>query len=93
MKTEISKQLIEKSYDITLKALGIVKKSIFKSREKEANEIIKMAEAYLKDSKFFEEKGDFVNAFGAIYYAHGWLDCGARLGIFNVRDDKLFTMK
>jgi UDP-glucose 6-dehydrogenase len=35
---------------------------------------------------------DFVNAFGAIYYAHGWIDCGARLKIFNVTDDKLFTI-
>ncbi|MDP1729444.1 MAG: DUF357 domain-containing protein, partial [archaeon] len=47
---------------------------------------------YLSDSKHFEKKEDLVNAFGAIYYAHGWLDCGARLKIFDVSDDKLFTI-
>jgi hypothetical protein len=33
-----------------------------------------------------------VNVFAAVNYAHGWLDCGARLKIFDVRDDKLFTI-
>ena len=36
-------------------------------------------DCYLKDSKHFQEKGDYVNAFGALNYAHGWLDSGARL--------------
>ena len=93
MKSKISKQLIEKYFKLTSKALEVVKKNIIKGREKDANEIIKMIEAYLKDSKFFEKNGDFVNAFGAIYYAHGWLDCGVRLGIFDVKDNKLFTIK
>ena len=39
------------------------------------------------------EKGDLVNAFASVNYAHGWLDAGARLGLFDVGlDDKLFTL-
>ena len=39
------------------------------------------------------EKGNYVLAFGALNYAHGWLDAGARLGLFDVdEDDQLFTL-
>jgi hypothetical protein len=91
-KDKITKEKIEKYYSITKKALGIVKKSISQNREKEAKEIIQMVECYLSDSKHFEKNEDYTNSFGAIYYAHGWLDCGARLKIFNVKDNKLFTV-
>ena len=90
--SKITLEKIEKSRKITEKALAIAKKSISKGRENEAKEIITMAEAYLSDSKHFEKKGDMVNAFGAIYYAHGWLDAGARLKILDVSDSELFTV-
>ena len=90
---KITKEKLEKYRKITEKALEIVKKSVFKSKEQDAKKIIEMAECYLTDSKHFEKKGDLVNSFGAIYYAHGWIDCGARLGIFEVNDDKLFTIR
>lgn len=93
MKSQITKKEIEKYYKLTSKALAEVKKHIVKSRKKEGDEIIKMASAYLSDSKFFEKNGDLVNSFGAIYYAHGWIDCGVRLGVFDVKDDKLFTVR
>ena len=90
--SKITLEKIRKSREITEKALAIAKKSISKTREAEAKEIVKMAEAYLSDSKHFEKKGDLINAFGAIYYAHGWLDSGARLRIFDVSDSELFTI-
>ena len=65
----------------------------FKGKENYAKEIIEMVENYLSDAKHFQTKGDFVNAFAALNYAHGWLDSGVRLDIFNVKDDKLFTIK
>jgi hypothetical protein len=89
---KITIENIKKYREITRKALDIARKSINKSKEKEAREILSMAENYMSDSKHFESKDDLVNAFGAIYYAHGWLDCGARLGIFNVFDSSLFTI-
>lgn len=92
MQKTISKRNINKYRELTERALEIVKKNVFSNKKEEAKKIIEMVECYLSDSKHFEKKQDFVNAFGAIYYAHGWIDCGARLKIFNVTDDKLFTI-
>jgi len=89
---KITEEKMKKSREITEKAFDIAKKSITKGKQKEAGEILKMVECYLSDSKHFEKKGDLVNSFGSIYYAHGWLDTGARLKIFDVNDDKLFTI-
>jgi uncharacterized protein len=93
MQSKITKEKLEKYFIITSKALEIVKKSIIKGKKQEASEIIEMVSNYLSDAKHFESKGDFVNAFAAINYAHGWLDSGVRLNVFNVKDDKLFTIK
>ncbi len=88
----VCKTRIGKYRKITEKALNIAKTSVAKGREKEAEEIIEMIECYLSDSEHFEKKGHLINAYGALNYAHGWLDCGARLKIFNVKDNKLFTV-
>ncbi len=92
MKNIITKDKIEKYYSITNKALAIAKKSIAKNKNKQAKEIFLMVESYLSDSLYFKGKKDFINSFAAINYAHGWLDAGARLKIFNVTDNKLFTV-
>ncbi len=93
MEKTVSENKIEKYREITEKALEIAKKNIAKGREKEAAEIIKMVSAYLSDAGYFKQKGSYVNTLSCINYAHGWLDAGARLGIFNVKDNKLFTIK
>ncbi len=91
---KITKQKIEKYLKLTEKALSKAKKNIAKTKKQQALEIINMAENYFSDAQyFFKDKKDFVNAFAAINYAHGWLDAGVRLGIFNVKDNKLFTIK
>tara|TARA_Y100000310_G_scaffold340594_1_gene436970 strand:- start:312 stop:590 length:279 start_codon:yes stop_codon:yes gene_type:complete len=92
MKNKITKQKIEKYYDLTSKAIKIARKAVVKSKQKQAEEIFVMVEAYLSDSQYFKEKKDFINAYGALNYAHGWLDCGARLKIYKVKDNKLFTI-
>jgi hypothetical protein len=52
-----------------------------------------MATRYYNDAEHFRQKGDIVTAFAALNYAHGWLDAGARLGLFDVdHDDTLFTV-
>lgn len=93
MKDKIPKEKIEKYFDITTRALGKAKKAITKRKEKQAKEILEMTKNYLSDAKHFYSKKDFINAFAALNYAHGWLDSGARLGIFSVDDDRLFTVK
>ena len=90
MKT-ITKSKLEKYYNITNKALEIAKKSV-KGENKKAEDIFLMVSCYLKDSIYFKDKGDFVNSFGCLNYAHGWLDASARLKIFKVKDNKLFSV-
>ena len=91
MKNRITKSKIEKYYKLTSKALTIAKKAV-STEKKQAQEIFLMVESYLSDSKHFQEKGDYINSYGALNYAHGWLDAGARLKIFNVEDNRLFTV-
>ncbi|MCL5018511.1 MAG: DUF357 domain-containing protein [Candidatus Pacearchaeota archaeon] len=93
MKAEITKEKLGKYFALTSEALKEVKKNIIKGKEKYAKEIIDMVSNYLSDAKHFEKKGDFVNAFAALNYAHGWLDSGVRLDVFDVKNDKLFTIK
>jgi len=93
MEDKITPEKLEKYSSITEKALKIAKKSIIKGKEAQAREIIEMVSNYLSDAKHFHSKKDFVNAFAAINYAHGWLDSGVRLDVFKVKDNKLFTIK
>jgi len=86
----------------TEKDLGITKQALDKLKiiapershlRKVAEDYLSMARAYYDDARHFYDKGDYVNAFACVNYAHGWLDAGARLGIFDVGgDDKLFTL-
>ena len=93
MELEIS--LVEKDLEITRKAIEKLK-IIAPQRSylnKIAKDFLNMAESYYKDALHFREEGNLVNAFACVNYAHGWLDAGARLGIFDVGgDDKLFTL-
>jgi hypothetical protein len=92
MENEISEAKLKKYFGLTETALAEVKKSVFDGKEAEAKEIVDMVENYVSDARHFEEKGDWVNAFAALNYAHGWLDSGVRLKVFDVHDDKLFTV-
>jgi hypothetical protein len=89
----VCERRLKKYFEISEKAFKIAEKSIVKGREQDAAKILEMARCYLSDARHFEKKGNYVNAFAAINYSHGWLDCGARLGIFDVSDTKLFTIK
>ena len=93
MQNKITSEKLKKYFSITETALKVAKKSIIKGKENYAKEIFEMVENYLSDAKHFEKNGDYVNAFAALNYAHGWLDSGVRLDILNVKDDKLFTVK
>ncbi len=93
MENKVTKEKIAKYRDMTQRALEIAKKSIIKGKEKESYEISTMVTNYLSDSNYFEEQGDLVSAFAALNYAHGWLDAGVRLDVFDVKDDSLFTIK
>ena len=93
MQNTITSEKLEKYFNLTSTALEEVKKNIISGKEDYAKEIIDMVENYLSDARHFEDNEDFVNAFAALNYAHGWLDSGVRLDVFDVKDDKLFTIK
>lgn len=58
-----------------------------------AEDALSMARCYYEDALHFHHRGDIVNAFAAVNYAHGWLDAGARFGLFDVDGDhRLFTL-
>lgn len=89
----ISEEKIKKYFKVTEKALEQIRQHIMKGKELYAKEIIDMASNYISDAKHFRKKGDLINAFAALNYAHGWIDAGVRLDIFDVKDDNLFTIK
>jgi uncharacterized protein len=92
---KITKEKLEKYFDVTGRALKKVK--IAKERKinwkANAEDFLDMATRYFEDAKHFEKKNDIVTSFAALNYAHGWLDAGARLGLFDVdHDSELFTV-
>ena len=82
---------LQKYLELTSKALKKVK--IVEKHKKEAEDFLDLAQRYYDDAKYFEKKGDLVNAYGAVVYAHAFLDAGARLGFFDVgKDNELFMV-
>jgi hypothetical protein len=88
---KITSEKLKKYFDITKEALEKAKASSNRTGLDRAD-FLDMIERYFSDAKHFEEKGDKVNAFACLNYSHGWLDAGARLGIFDVHDSRLFTV-
>lgn len=92
---EITQAKIAKYLDTTARALAktrvVAPPKSFASRI--AENFLDMATRYYADAQHFAAQGDLVNAFATVNYAHGWLDAGARLGVFDVgQDDVLFTL-
>ncbi len=84
---------LKKYFSITKKALSLAEKSKNRTNMKQEREdFLDMIKRYISDAEHFSEKGNKVNAFACLNYAHGWLDAGARIGIFDVHDNKLFTV-
>ena len=80
--------------DLTSRALDIVKikGKLSEDAKKSAEDFLDMSRRYFNDAKFFEKKGDIVNAYGAVVYSHAFLDAGARIGLFDVGNDNHMFM-
>lgn len=91
----VTTKKLEKYFDVTgraLKKVKIVEKGSIDFK-KTAEDFLDMAKRYYSDAEYFYKKGDYINAFAALNYAHGWLDAGARIGVFDVNHDNvLFTV-
>ena len=93
MNNQITAQKLNKYFEVTKKAFQLARDSNNRLNLKaERADFLDMIERYIKDAEHFEKKGEIVDAFAALNYAHGWLDAGARLGLFDVHDSKLFTV-
>lgn len=95
MRDVISDEKLDKYLDTTRRALDKLRVAapVRSFGRRLADDFLNMAISYYNDARHFREVGDYVNAFASVNYAHGWLDCGARIGLFDVgEDDKLFTL-
>ncbi len=91
MNNEITEEKLSKYFAITGEALAMVK-AAEKGDAQQAADFLDMASRYYSDAQHFKEKGEWVLAYGALNYAHGWLDAGARIRLFKVNDSRLFTV-
>lgn len=88
---EITLEKLQRYFDVTQRALAKVK--IVRAHEEQGKDFLDMASRYYNDATWFFNKGDYVHAFAALNYAHGWLDAGARAHFFDVGgDSELFTV-
>jgi len=95
MNDTVTSEKIDRYLDLTDRALKKMRISCPERsfNRRLADDFLNMATSYFNDAKHFKEEGDLVTAFAAVNYAHGWIDCGARIGLFDVDgDDVLFTL-
>ena len=91
----VTSERIDKYLGLTAKALEKV--SIIdepgSDNHTKAEDILGMVNAYYSDAQYFLSEGRGDDAFAAINYAHGWIDCGVRLRYLDGKGDwKLFTL-
>ena len=90
----VTKEKVEKYLKLTVEARAKAT-PIAESQEDMArlDSMMGMCDDYQADAKHFLEQGDLVRAFGAINYAHAWIDAAVRIGLMDGHDDdRLFTL-
>ena|SRR3989344_4787536 len=88
---KITREKLAKYFTITREAIEKAIKARSKFHVEIREDFLDMIQRYYSDAVYFEGKSDMVNAFAALNYAHGWLDAGARIGVFVVKDSRLFA--
>jgi len=95
MGSQVTQELVEKYLDLTSRAKEKAT-PIHSDDTPEATQLsdmMGMCDDYASDARHFMETGDLVRAFGAINYAHAWLDAAVRIGLLDGHgDDQLFTL-
>jgi len=93
--SEVTVSLVEKYLALTESARAKATPAVESGSAEESNlqDMMRMCDDYAYDARHFLENGDLVRAFGAINYAHAWIDAAVRLGFLNGHgDDQLFTL-
>ncbi|WP_297499693.1 DUF357 domain-containing protein [Thermococcus sp.] len=93
MGREITEEKLLKYFKITEEALSRLEIAVHEKSllMKVAEDFLTMARSYFNDARYYYDKGDYVTAFAALNYAHGFIDAGVRLGVFRGEDDRLFA--
>lgn len=91
----VTLERVEKYLDITTrardKATPLVEPASAEGQQLAV--MLRMADDYALDARHFAKQGDLVRAFGAINYAHAWIDAGVKIGWLDGHgDDVLFTL-
>lgn len=89
------KEKVERYIRIEEEALGKLKVPVPENSflGEFARNAMEMIQSYFSDAKHFQEKGDFADAFAALNYSYGWIDCLVRLGALDGGEDhRLFTL-
>jgi hypothetical protein len=91
----VTRERVEKYLDITRRAREKAT-PLAKDGSEQAQHLatmMRMADDYASDAAHFLSIGDHVRAFGAINYAHAWIDAGVKIGLLDGHgDDVLFTL-
>ncbi|WP_297516649.1 DUF357 domain-containing protein [Thermococcus sp.] len=93
MEREVTDEKLQKYFRITEEALKRLEVAVHEKSllHAVARDFLTMAKSYFEDARYYYEKGDYVTAFAALNYAHGFIDAGVRLGVFKGEDDRLFA--
>ena len=92
MNNEITDEKLDKYFAITKEAISKVRfHKLSDEQQSIANDFFSMALNYFSDADHFRKSGDYVSAFGALNYAHAWLDALARMKLIDVKDSRLFA--
>ncbi|WP_297420345.1 DUF357 domain-containing protein [Thermococcus sp.] len=93
MEREITKEKLQRYFRITGEALKTLEIAVHEKSllHVVARDFLTMAKSYFEDAQYYYEKGDYVTAFAALNYAHGFIDAGVRLGVFRGENDRLFA--
>ena len=84
----LTDERLEREFKVTEKALSGITIKIDKNDNNYENALhfLDTAKRYYEDAKYFKSKNDRASAFGALNYAHGWLDAGKNIGLFKVKE-------
>jgi uncharacterized protein len=77
----LTDERLEREFDVTGEAISTTKIKIDKGHHDLALKFMDTAKRYYEEAKFFRSRGDKASAWGALNYAHGWLDAGKESGI------------
>ena len=95
MNTEVSREKVLEAIALTTAAREKATPKVDSNSSEGARleDMLRMCDDYRTDALHFLDSGDYVRAFGAIYYAHAWIDAGVRIGwLDGHNDDHLFTL-